>query len=320
MLHLLIDADTGVDDSIAILYALLHPEVHVAGITTGCGNTSADQAAENTLRLIQLARPGYEVPVVVGANAPLSGVWEGPMPHIHGENGIGGAQLPPSPQRVLEEDCSAFLYRMAEAYSGELTVLTLGRMTNLAAALRRFPELKRHLRRVVAMGGTLSCPGNVSPRAEANLAGDPEAADEVFSSGLDLTMVGLDVTERVRLRLAHLDAAERSCPPERRPVLDYMRSALGLYLDFTRFAEGSLENCPLHDPLAAIAAVRPEFFLTRRMRARVELGGTWCRGQVVTDLRFRPFEAEYVNFCVEVDGDQAIRELFSVLCGAESMG
>ena len=89
MKYILIDADTGIDDSIAILFALKRPDVRVVGITTGFGNTYASQAADNSLRLIQLAAPAYEVPVAVGATAPLQGEWEGPVPHIHGDNGIG---------------------------------------------------------------------------------------------------------------------------------------------------------------------------------------------------------------------------------------
>ena len=97
--QILIDADTGIDDSIAILFALKRPDVRVMGVTTGFGNTTARQAAENSLRLIRLAGVPYEVPVAVGATEPLAGNWKGPDPHIHGPNGIGGVELPPSPQR-----------------------------------------------------------------------------------------------------------------------------------------------------------------------------------------------------------------------------
>ena len=123
--RLLIDADTGIDDSIAILFALRRPDVQVLGITTGFGNTTAQQASENSLRLIQLAKPSYEVPVAIGAVEPLAGSWKGPDPHIHGPNGIGGAELPPSPQQPLEEPAWEFLVRMARAYPGALTLVTL---------------------------------------------------------------------------------------------------------------------------------------------------------------------------------------------------
>ena len=202
--QILIDADTGIDDSIAILFALKRPDVRVMGVTTGFGNTTARQAAENSLRLIRLAGAPYEVPVAVGATEPLAGNWKGPDPHIHGPNGIGGVELPPSSQQPLEEPAWAFIARMAREHPGELTLVTLARMTNLAKALEIEPDLPRLLKRVVFMGGTFHAPGNVSPVAEANIAGDPEAADRVFQAGFDLTMVGLDVTQKVRLTTDHV--------------------------------------------------------------------------------------------------------------------
>lgn len=117
-------------------------------------------------------------PVAVGATEPLAGNWKGPDPHIHGPNGIGGVELPPSSQQPLEEPAWAFIARMAREHPGELTLVTLARMTNLAKALEIEPDLPRLLKRVVFMGrGTFHAPGNVSPVAEANIAGDPEAAD-----------------------------------------------------------------------------------------------------------------------------------------------
>ena len=132
MQKILIDADTGIDDSIAILFALKQPGVRVVGVTTGCGNTSAAQAAENTLRLIHMAQPPYEVPVAIGANKPLVGQWAGPVPHIHGRNGIGDVELPVSPQKPLAEPACDFIIRMIREHPHQLTLVTLGRMTNLA--------------------------------------------------------------------------------------------------------------------------------------------------------------------------------------------
>ena len=224
--QILIDADTGIDDSIAILFALKRPDVRVMGVTTGFGNTTARQAAENSLRLIRLAGAPYEVPVAVGATEPLAGNWKGPDPHIHGPNGIGGVELPPSSQQPLEEPAWAFIARMAREHPGELTLVTLARMTNLAKALEIEPDLPRLLKRVVFMGGTFHAPGNVSPVAEANIAGDPEAADRVFQAGFDLTMVGLDVTQKVRLTTDHVAILDKYAAPENRPIVDYLKQAL----------------------------------------------------------------------------------------------
>ena len=311
MKYILIDADTGIDDSIAILFALKRPDVRVVGITTGFGNTYASQAADNSLRLIQLAAPAYEVPVAVGATAPLQGEWEGPVPHIHGDNGIGNAQLPPAAQQPLEEPAWDFIIRMAREHAGELTLVTLGRMTNLALALQKEPELPRLVKNVVFMGGTYHAPGNITPVTEANLVGDPEAADQVFQAGFDLTLVGLDVTPKVRLTGAHLELLDKYAAPENRPIAAYLKEAMPLYFRFNRQQNNCLDHCPVHDPLALLVAVDPSLVTIRRIPARVECGGTFCRGMVVADLREHPFDAPPLSICVDVDSRRAVEELLT---------
>ena len=269
--QILIDADTGIDDSIAILFALKRPDVRVMGVTTGFGNTTARQAAENSLRLIRLAGAPYEGPVAA---------W-------------------------------AFIARMAREHPGELTLVTLARMTNLAKALEIEPDLPRLLKRVVFMGGTFHAPGNVSPVAEANIAGDPEAADRVFQAGFDLTMVGLDVTQKVRLTTDHVAILDKYAAPENRPIVDYLKQALPFYFRFNRLQNNCLDHCPVHDPLAMLAAVDPSVVTVRTIPARVECGGSFCRGMVVADLREHPIEAPGVSICVDVDSRRALEELLT---------
>ena len=311
MQKILIDADTGIDDSIAILFALKQPGVRVVGVTTGCGNTSAAQAAENTLRLIHMAQPPYEVPVAIGANKPLVGQWAGPVPHIHGRNGIGDVELPVSPQKPLAEPACDFIIRMIREHPHQLTLVTLGRMTNLALALEKAPDIVPLVKNVVFMGGTLHHPGNVSPVCEANLAGDPEAADLVFRSGLDLTMVGLDVTMQVRLTAHHLDMLEKYAREENRPIAAYIRQAMDVYYRFNRLQNNCLAHCPVHDPLAVLAAVDPSLVTIRKAPARVECGGTFCRGMVVADFREHPIDAPYLSICTEVDARKAVEKLIT---------
>lgn len=309
---LLLDVDTGIDDSIAILYALKKPGVRVVGISTGCGNTNAAQAAENSLRLIRLAGAEYDVPVAIGENKPLVGEWAGPVPHIHGDNGIGNVELPKSGQLPVSEHAVDFIIRLAKEHSGELVLVTLGRLTNLALALKKAPGIVRDIKRVVAMGGTVYETGNASPVAEANIVGDPEAADFVLNSGLDITLVGLDVTKKTRLEMRRIDWLRENCAPECAPIAEYLHEALTFYMDFNRRQNNCVGDCPVHDPLALMAAVCPELVITRRMKTRVELGGEYCRGMLVTDLREQPFEAEYIDICLEVDGERAVCELLSV--------
>lgn len=312
MKKLLIDCDTGIDDSIAILYALKHPRVRVLGICTGYGNSSAEQSTENTLRIIKLAQPGYEVPVAVGAAAPLNGIWPGPNAIVHGANGIGDVELPESTQKPIGETAPEFIVRMAREHPGELTLVTLGRLTNLALALRLEPKLPQLLQNVVSMGGTVFAAGNCSPVAEANIAGDPEAADIVMSAGFELLQVGLDVTHKVQLTAAHLAALDRYCAPENRAIADYILAAMKHYFRFNRMADYDLDHCPVHDPLAMLLAVDPSSGVYRKMPARVECGGTYCRGMLVTDRRVVPFDSPYITVCLDVDVTRAVETLLAV--------
>ena len=311
MIKMLIDCDTGIDDSIAILFALKRPDVRVMGIITGFGNTTAEQAAENSIRLVHLANPGYEVPVAIGADRPLNGEWDGPVPHIHGKNGVGEAQLPAVGQKPVKEPGHEFIVRMARENPGELTLVTLGRMTNLAQALQLEPNLPKLLKNVVAMGGTVKVSGNASPVSEANIIGDPEAADMVMMAGFDLTMVGLDVTMKTRLTLRHIQALDHYCAEENRPICEYIKQALHFYYRFNRVQNNCIDDCPVHDPLAVLVAVDPSLVMMRKMRARVECGGTYCRGMIVTDVREEPFDAPFTTFCMDVEGEKAVAELIT---------
>ncbi len=315
-LPIVIDADTGVDDSIALLYALKNPAIRVHGIIASFGNTTVEQAAENTLRIIKLASPGYEVPVVSGASKPLTGEWtEGPTVSVHGENGIGGVTLPASTQHPLSEPAEAFLARTARQLGGKLVLVTLGRLTTLARALEQYPSLKDDLAGVVSMGGAVYAPGNITPCAEANIYGDPEAAEYALCSGLPFTLVGLDVTTKTRLTAAQIQQSLAAAAPDSRPVWAYIEAATRYYMGFYQRVEGCEGNCPLHDPSAVICALHPDLFTVRSFPAHVECGGTYCRGKIVVDERCRPFAAPDIKACVDVDAASVLNELFRVLGG-----
>lgn len=310
-MKVLLDVDTGVDDSIALLYALFNPEIEVVGISTVCGNVEAWLAAENTLKILDLAG-APDIPVAVGEEKPSCRRWEGRVNFIHGDNGLGNTELPASSRVTKDMDVSRFHMELAEACEGELVVLTLGPLTNIARTLKEYPGFAGKVKRLVMMGGTLSMRGNVSPVAEANVAGDPQACDALFTSGLDVTVVGLDVTMKTRLRREHLEWLSGCCRPECRPAVDYMRKALVHYMKGNQVQNYCMDDCPLHDPLAVMCAAVPSLVRTESRKARVECEGTYCRGMIVTDLREHTFNAEYVRFAVEVDEQRAVRELMSV--------
>ena len=310
-MKILIDCDPGVDDSIAILFALNRPDVEVVGISTGVGNVSVEQGTDNILRLLKLAGREGQIPVCQGAATPMNGTVEGYPALIHGENGFGQVELPASDQKPVDMDVTDFLYDMACRYEGELVLVTLGRLTNVAHTINKYPDFPRKIKRVVSMGGAIHSYGNVSPLCEANIAGDPEAADIAVQADWDMTMVGLDVTTRTHLTRDDINRLLRWCLPEKKAMVEFMSEELKYYMDGSRQQNWTMEYSPLHDPLAMVVTVDPSVVTTKKMVTRIECGGTWCRGKVVVDLREHPIEGRFVNHCLDVDSRKALNVLFA---------
>ncbi|THG30935.1 nucleoside hydrolase [Naasia lichenicola] len=274
------DCDTGIDDSMALLL-LVSSDVDVVGIGTVSGNIDADQAARNTLDLLALAQQP-DIPVAIGARAFLTTQYAGGVPHIHGRNGVGDIDLPRGGEPV-EGDAADLLISLAYEYPGELEIIAVGPMTNLAIALQRDAELASLIRRVTIMGGAAMVPGNLSAAAEANIGHDPEAAQAVFHAPWPLTMVGLDVT------LGHTIALEEQWRLTSSDSLcaQAIGRMLELYFDFHVEIFG--ERCAaLHDPLAvAIATGEAIATLAPVVPATVDTTDGPDRGRTVCDLRGR---------------------------------
>lgn len=315
MKRILIDADTGIDDSIAILYALTSKKIHVEGITTCFGNSDPAQSADNCLRLIKLSNCDYEVPVVAGAACTLDGEQEISPAHIHGKNGIGDVILPESDQKALDMEASDFIIQKANELDGELVLVTTGRLTNLATALQKDPRLPKKIKKLVIMGGCLETPGNVSPVAEANIYGDARAADMVFRAGFHAMVVGLDVTTKTFITQKNLDDAARFCTEKSRGAVEYIQQALKCYFEFHRVSQGMVEKCFVHDPLAMLLAEDATLGEYKMIRAGVEYQAPAFRGMILTDHRFySEMEHDEMAYCCRVDADAAIRRLFAVFC------
>jgi purine nucleosidase len=246
---LYLDCDTGIDDSMALAYLLNSPQVELVAVGTVSGNTSARQAAQNTLALLRLA--GREdVPVFVGAHDPLGGTFGGGVPHIHGHNGIGDIVVEPSRRAADARSAAEALVELAHQYPGELEIVTIGPLTNVALALELDPELPHLVKSVTTMGGAALVPGNVTTFAEANIWNDPEAANRTLNASWDVTLVPLDVTlantldERDQKRMLQSTS----------PLTVAVGRMLDLYFDFYVPFYGR-RGCALHDPLAAAIAV-----------------------------------------------------------------
>jgi len=277
------DTDPGVDDAMALYFALAHPGIDVIGITTTFGNVSVDQAATNALYLTALA--GQKITVTKGVKAPWVKPGEAPPDFIHGVDGLGNLATRVATANTLDPRSSAqFIVDMARFLPGEITLVAVGPLGNLAAALMLEPDLPQLVREVIIMGGTIDEPGNVSPVAEANIWNDPHAADKVFGAGWKLTMVGLDVTHRVVTELALF---KKIADQQQHIVTDTLHHAVAFYSNFYSGLHKHLAlnpGCFAHDLLAFIYLVRPELFTIESGAVRVATEGI-AQGQTMLNRR-----------------------------------
>ena len=266
------DTDPGVDDAMALYFALAHPAIDVVGITTTFGNVTVEQAATNALYLTAIA--GKTIPVTKGVATPWVKPGEAPPAFIHGADGLGNLPSRVATTNQLDPRSSAqFIVDMARAHPGEITLVAVGPLGNLSLALKLEPQLPKLLKEVILMAGTVTEPGNVSPVAEANVWNDPHAADHVFSAGWKLTMVGLDVTHRVILPLALF---KKIADHHQHIATDVLHHAVSFYADFYSGIYphvAKIHGCFGHDVLAFIYLVNPELFTLESGGIRVATEG-----------------------------------------------
>jgi ribokinase len=277
------DTDPGVDDAMALYFALAHPGIEVLGITTTFGNVSVAQAATNALYLCAIAHK--PVTVTQGVNAPWVKPGEAPPDFIHGADGLGNLPSRVATHNQLDPRSSAqYIVDMARASPGEITLVAVGPLGNLALALKLEPQLPTLIREVIIMGGTVDEPGNVSPVAEANIWNDPHAADAVFTAGWKLTMVGLDVTHRV---VAEMTLFKKIADHHHHVATDTLHHAVAFYSTFYSGMHSHLAlspGCFAHDVLAFIYLLNPEFFKLERGAVRVATEGI-AQGQTMLNRR-----------------------------------
>lgn len=258
MKRIIIDTDPGLDDAVALLWAFGRQEFTVEAITTVAGNIGLDLTSRNALRL--LALEGKDIPVIPGAAAPLHRQGFNEV-RIHGADGLGGVNLPEPKAEAVNAFAPDWLAAKLRAEpAGSIELHCLGPLTNLAMLIKADPEAAARLSRVVIMGGALRERGNVGPRSEFNFAHDPEALGIVLAAGLDLTIVPLDVTRKVRADAAWLDRLGRSPRPQAHAVRDLVAA----YFDATTDAARP-ESRPLHDPCVPVIALYPQHFTVEHL-------------------------------------------------------
>ncbi|MCC6316040.1 MAG: nucleoside hydrolase [Thermomicrobiales bacterium] len=246
---IVLDVDTGIDDAMALALAVRSPEVDLVAVTTLAGNVDVTTTTTNTLNVLDwLGRP--DVPVFRGASRPLLRAHRDAA-YFHDANGLGGARVPASERTIALDKGPAAIVRLARERPGEITLVCVGPLTNLAIALNVEPDLGERLRGVVIMGGAFGVPGNVTPYAEFNIFADPEAAQQVFLAGLPrLTAIGLDVTHQTELSRAVWEATAVSGTKD-------MAARLVVKVSRRAFEVPTRGKNYLHDPLALAVAFDP---------------------------------------------------------------
>ena len=283
-IKVIFDTDPGVDDAMALYYALAHRAINVVGVTTTFGNCTVPQAATNALYLNAIAGHA-DIPVTRGVATPLVRQSEAKFDFIHGADGLGNLPQRVATSNQLDPRSSAqFIVDTARAQPGEITLVAVGPLGNVALALQLEPGLPKLLKEVIIMGGTVLEPGNVSPVAEANVWNDPHAADKVFTAGFKLTMVGLDVTHQVIVPVALIKAM---ADKQRHVATDVLAHAVGFYANFYSGLYphvAKIHGCFGHDVLAFICLTNRELFTIESGRVRVALDGM-AMGQTIMNRK-----------------------------------
>ena len=272
---IVLDCDPDHDDAIALLLALASPEVELVGVTTVAGNATLEQTTANALRVLEFTGRS-EVPVAAGAGRPLVRELDVGR-HVHGATGMDGPELPEPAGAPIKGHAVELLAREIRARDGRLTLVATGPLTNVALLLALHPDARPE--RVVLMGGAVG-EGNRTPAAEFNIWADPEAARRVLGSGLDVTMVGLDVTHQAVIRPADaekLRAAGRTGT--------FVAELVDFYARFHRRLYPELGGSPMHDPLAVAHVIRPG--LVELRPAFVEVDCAWGQGRGRTNVDWR---------------------------------
>ena len=298
-LKLIIDTDPGIDDAMAILYAIAAPEIDLLGLTTVFGNVTTPKATRNALYLLEQA--GIEIPVAEGLHRPRIGPPFPPTSAVHGAEGFGTLAVPTPQRRALVETAPEYLVRMARAHQGELLLCPIGPLTNIAAAMELDPSFCSNLKGMVVMGGSLRAGGNITPAAEANFYHDPDAADFVLRHGCNITLVGLDVTNRVICPRSFF-ARLASESPKMGGLLHDMAE---FYIDFYETV-GKFAGCGMHDPSALVACIAPELFTTEPHALRVTLSGDRS-GEMIAVANST---AQAVNVCTDVQAEAVKQNFF----------
>lgn len=272
-----IDTDCGVDDAMALLCAFRLPELDIVGLSATAGNVTLENTYRNTRDVAALAGR-KDIPVYKGAEKPWI-VDLRTAEYVHGEDGLGGAPIVRSDAPETAEHAWDALYRKAKELNGELRVVAVGPLTDIANTIIKYPDFPEYVKELCIMGGVVAGPGNTNMTAEFNIMGDPHAAACVFKSGIHIVMFGLDVTLQAHLTKEEVDVISSTENDVCRLIREATKKTLALYKSL-----GLGEIMCMHDSCPVLYLAHPEFFSGRECCVRVETGGVHTMGKTVSDL------------------------------------
>lgn len=298
--RIIFDTDPGVDDAMALLFLLASPELRLEAVTTVFGNVDVEQTTRNALIVLDVAgRP--DVPVLAGAGRPL-------MPRrqrqvggavVHGDNGLGGASLPaPSREAGSQRAAEAIVERVMAA-PGEISIVAVGPLTNVALATCLEPRIVEHVRELIVMGGAATVPGNVTPLAEANFHNDPEAAAIVVAAGYRFALIGLDVTLQAIMTPGQVDMLR-----ERGGEIGGFIHAIAAHYGAHYARRTGRSGFPMHDSAAVLYAIDPGYFQRERWYMEIETTSPRASGMVMVDRRGRWGHEPNAEIAVGIDAER----------------
>jgi inosine-uridine nucleoside N-ribohydrolase len=288
----ILDTDPGHDDAIALLLALASPELDLLGVTTVAGNQTLEKTTLNALKILEFVGRA-DVPVHVGCDRPLvREQWA--AAYVHGESGLDGPSLPPPQATPRGGHAIEFIAAQVEEHDG-VTLIPVGPLTNIGLLLARHPGIEQRVERIVLMGGAIA-EGNVTPAAEFNIWADPEAAHRVFTSGIDVTMIGLDVTHRALIRPADVERLRGSGS-----VGELVAELYDFYHRHHQRMYG-WDGSPVHDAVAVGHVIRDDLVRTEHRHVLVDTGPEPGRGRTYVDLWRRTGNDPNAHVGVDVDG------------------
>ena len=300
-----LDTDPGIDDAMALLYLHACDNLELLGITTILGNASIENCTNNALFLCE--QFGITAPVYRGADRGMTGKQPEDYPDfVHGLNGLADIEVTVADKSAEDQDACTFLLETSNTNPGEITIIAVGRMTNIAMALNKDPTFANRVKEIIFMGGAATCEGNVNTWAEANIIGDPEAASIVFNSNIPLVMVGLDVTLQTRMSQRFVN----SLIPDHSPLRNLLQSINRVYASFYKTSQ-NWNEFPVHDSSAIAYAHDHDLFGTEHGRLSCILEGAQ-RGRTV----FVPGTSGNHKVCLSVDSNSMLDDYFNKVTAA----